>query len=119
MYALEMGLRLTARSYFTVTIATVNRPITARLEGYLRVLTTLGAYRREHLAAGTVVATSGALCLPCLAAFGTALGFISKTLGLQEFLFLSAEVEGSPAIGALERLILKTHWMTSSLLNFS
>jgi hypothetical protein len=34
---------------------------------------------------------------------------------LEELLVLSAEGKGSPAIGTLDRLVLKTHWMASSL----
>jgi hypothetical protein len=49
-----------------------------------------------------------------MAAFRTALGFISKAFGLEKILFLSAESEGCPTVGALERLVLKAHWMTSS-----
>ena len=43
----------------------------------------------------------------------------AKRLGLKELLLGSGEGEGSAAIGTLDGLILKTHWMTSSLLNFS
>jgi hypothetical protein len=34
---------------------------------------------------------------------------------LEKLLLLSAEGEGGSAIGTLERLVLKTHWMPSSL----
>jgi hypothetical protein len=34
-------------------------------------------------------------------------------------LFLSGEAEVGPAIGTLERFLLKTHWMTSFLKVFS
>ena len=112
LIGLKISLGLATRSYFAVTIAAVNRPITTGLEWYLCFFATFGTYRRVHLAVGTVVAiaaASGTLCLSCLAAIRTTLGFISITLGLVEFLFLSGETEGCSAIGALERLILKTH----------
>jgi hypothetical protein len=34
-------------------------------------------------------------------------------------LFPSAETKGGSTIGTLDRLVLKTHWVTSSLLNLS
>lgn len=36
-------------------------------------------------------------------------------LGCEEILFLSTEDKGSPTITALERLVYKTHWVTSFL----
>ena len=60
-----------------VAIATINRSIFAGLEWYLGSFSTLGAYRRKHLALGPVaiaiipiaVATVAVLpCLPFLAA---------------------------------------------------
>jgi hypothetical protein len=50
---------------------------------------------------------------------GTALGLIGKASRLEELLLLSAENECSPTIGTLEILVLETHWMTSSLRDFS
>jgi hypothetical protein len=70
----------------------------------------------ESVAAAT---TSIPLCLPCLSARGAALGLISIALGLKELLFLSGEAEVGPAIGTLDRFVLKTHWMTSFLKTFS
>jgi len=55
------------------------------------------------------------LGFPGFAACGTALGLIGIALGLEELLFLSVEGELGSTIGALELLVLKTHWMTSSL----
>jgi len=118
----EIKLTLSTRSDFAVAIATVNRPVTARFEGYFGILATLGAYHGKHLAWGSIaaVATVSVLpCFPCLAAFGTALWLISIALRLEKLLVLNAEGECSPTIGALERLVLKTHWITSSLMNFS
>ena len=110
---------LSAQSDFAVAIATVNRSITAGFEGDLGVFTALGTCCRKHLALESIVATSMTLWFPCLAARGTALRLINIASGLEELLFLSAEGEGSPTIGTLERFVLKTHWMISSLSNFS
>ena len=117
MYILKVELALFVHSDFTVALTTIHRSTFSGLERYLSFLTTLGAYRREHLASGPVaVATiSVTLCLPCFATCGTALRLISIAFGLKELLFLSAESEGSPTIGTLDRLVLKAHWMTSSL----
>ncbi len=66
-----------AQSDLIVAIAAINRAIFAGLEWYLGSLSTLGAYRRKHLALRPVaivivpiaVATVAILsCLPCLAA---------------------------------------------------
>ncbi len=49
---------LPGHSDFTVAIATIDRPITARFEGYLGVLATLSAFCGKHLASGAVLAVS-------------------------------------------------------------
>jgi len=56
------------------------------------------------------------LCFPGFSAGGTALRLIGIAFSLEKLLFLSAECEGSPTIGALECLVLKAHWITSSLI---
>jgi hypothetical protein len=84
------------------------------LEGDFGGFTALGAGGGEHLTFGTESAaiTFG---LPCLTAFGTALGLIGIAFGLEEFLVFSAERKSSAAIGTRKGLVLKTHWMASSL----
>ena len=123
MYALKVKLTLSTHFDLTVAIATVHRSTATRFEGYFGVFTALGTYRREHLALGPIavaVATiSILLCFPCLAALGATLGLVGVAFGVKKLLFSGVEGEDSPAIGTLERLVLKTHWMTSSLLNFS
>jgi hypothetical protein len=112
---------LSARSYFAVAIAAVDGPAVGRLKRHFGVFAALGACGGKHLARGSVAitTTSAPVCLPCLPARGTSLGLIGIALGLKELLFLSGEAEISPTIGALDGFVLKTHWMTSSLLNFS
>jgi hypothetical protein len=114
---------LSTQSDFIVAIATIDWPAIGRLKRHLGVFAALGAYGRKHLAwepvAVTTISISIPLCLPCLSAWGTALGLISIALGLKELLFPSGEAEVSPTIGTLDRFVLKTHWMTSFLLNFS
>jgi len=112
---------LSTHSDSTVAIATIDRPAIDRLKRHFGVFAALGAYGRKHLAWEPVVVTTTSipLCLPCLAAWRTALGLISIALGLKELLFLSAEGEVSPTIGTLDRFVLKTHWMPSFLKNFS
>jgi len=108
---------LSTRSDFTIAIAAIDRPACRGSERYLCVFAALRARGGKHLAWGPVAVTktSVPLCLPCLSAWGTALGLISIALGFIELLFLSGEAEVGPAIGALERFLLKTHWMTSFL----
>jgi hypothetical protein len=48
-----------------------------------------------------------------LAVRWAALEVIGVASGRQRLLLVSAESEGSPAIGTLEKLILNTNWMTS------
>jgi len=117
-----------AQPYFTVAINAVNRPVTMRFKRYFSFLATLGAHCRELLASGgiavviitiAIVAVSVLSCFPSLTAFGATPRLIGKAFRLEELLFPSAESEGSPTIGTLDRLVLKVHWMTSSLLNFS
>ena len=110
---------LSTGANFTVAIATVHRSIAARLKGYFSVFATLSACCRKHSAwrPVAIAAISGAFRFPCLATFGTALGLISVTLGLEELLLVSAEGEGSATIGTLERFVLKAHRMTSFFFN--
>jgi hypothetical protein len=106
---------LSSWSDFLVAIAAVDRPAAGRRERHLRVFAALGACGGKHLACGPVATATTAvpLCFLGLPARGTALGLIGIALGPVELLFLSREAEISPAIGTLERFLLKTHWMTS------
>jgi len=108
---------LSTGSDFTVAIAAIDRSATSRLKRHLSVVPALRARGRECLAWGpvAVATTSVSLCLPCLSAWGTSLGLIRIALGLIELLFLSGEAEVSPTVGALDRFVLKSHWMTSFL----
>jgi len=117
MHALKFKLDLFVQFDFIVALATIHRSAFSWLERYFGLLTALGARYREHLASGPVAVAiiSVTLCFPGFAAGGTALGLVGIALGLEELLFLSAEGEVSPTIGALELLVFKTHWMTSSL----
>jgi len=63
-----------------------------------------------------VVIVSVTACLPCVAAFGATLGLVGIASGLEQLLLVSAESELLPTVGTFERLVLKRHWMTSSLL---
>jgi hypothetical protein len=98
----------------TVAIRAKNRLIATRFKRDFRLFATLGAYYGEHLAVDAAAAAAIITLFPGTAAVRTALRLIGKTLGLVEFLFLSGECEGGSAIGALDRLVLKDHWMTSS-----
>ena len=57
--------------------------------------------------------------LPYGAARGTELWSISEAFRHEEFLLPSAKREVCPTVGTAYRLILKIHWMSSVLLNFS
>ena len=108
-------ISLSARSNFSIAIAAVYRPITARFKRNFGTFTTLGACCREHLARSSVTATAVTRRLPCLTTFRTALWLVNIALGLEELLFFNTEGKCSTAIGAWKRLILKNHWTTSSL----
>jgi hypothetical protein len=62
-----------------------------------------------------IVAVSVLSCFPSLTAFGATLGLVCIASRLELFLFLSAKGKSITAIGTFEGLVLKTHWMTSSL----
>tara|TARA_B100000315_G_C14268778_1_gene447672 strand:- start:240 stop:545 length:306 start_codon:yes stop_codon:yes gene_type:complete len=101
VYALRFHTpTLPTKSKFTVAITAVNRPITARFKRYFGVLAALATSHGEHLASGHETA-SETLCLPCLAALRTALWLINIAFGLEKLLFLNAESESCPTIGAL------------------
>jgi hypothetical protein len=98
---------------FTVAIATVNRSVPTRFEWYFGILATIGTNRGKHLALGpkaiAIVSVSISLWLPCLTAFGTALGLVNITLGFVKLLIFSAVRESNATIGTLEFFVLKTH----------
>ncbi len=105
---------LSTYSDFTVAVTTIDRPAIARLKGHCSVLATFGAFCRKHLALGSVAAVfvaivSVLLRLSRLPARWAALGVVGIAPGRKEFLLVSAESEGSSAVGTLDRLVLKTH----------
>jgi hypothetical protein len=118
------GVSLSTGSYFTVAITAINRSALTGFEGYGSFLAAIGAYRRVHLTPGCVAvaaisvaitAVAVARRLPCLTAFGAAFGLVGIASRLEQLLFLSAEGKSITAIGTFEGLVLKTHWMASSL----
>ena len=68
-----------------VAVATVDRPALSRLEGYLSVLTALGASYGEHLARATAVlaATSTASIAAATASIASASASASATVPLR------------------------------------
>jgi len=126
MFISQTNSRLPACSYFTVAITAIHWSTLAGLERYFSFLTTLSAHRWEHLASGCVAVAiisvaastiSVLSCFPCLTAFGAAFGLVSIASRLELLLFLSTKGESITTIGTFEGLILKTHWMASSLKN--
>ena len=117
MYVLKAKLALPTHSGFIVAIATIYWSTFTGLERYFGVFATLGAHCGECLPLGPVAVATIAvtLCLSCLAAWETSLRLINIALRREELLLLSTEGEGSPTIGTLDRLVQKTHRMTSSL----
>jgi len=112
-------LALSGQLDFTVAITTIYRSVFAGLKRYFSIFTTFSAYRREHLASGRpVAAVYISLWLPCLATWGAALRLVGIAFRREEFLFLSTERKSSATVRTLEWLVLKSHWMTSSLLVF-
>ena len=110
---ISVRLELATHSDFTIAIAAIHRLVATWFEGYFGVLAALSAHYRKHLAGGAVASVSGTLRLPGLATRRTALWVVGIAPGRKEFLLVSAESEGSSAVGTLDGLILKTHWMTS------
>ena len=92
----------------------------SRLKRYFRVFPAPGVEGTNHSPFGTVAVVSLArtLCLVGPAACRATLRLVGKAFRLEELLFPSAESEGSPTIGTSDWLVLKTHWMTSSLQNY-
>ena len=112
-------ISLSYRSDFAIAIAAVNRPITAGLERYFSFLATLGTDYGKHLAGSPITAAPETLAFPCLTARRTAFGLVGVSSGLKKLLLFRAVDKGLATIGTLDRLVLKTHWTTSSLWYFS
>jgi hypothetical protein len=53
------------------------------------------------------------LLSPGFSALGTTPGLVGQTFRRKELLLPSGKSEDNSAIGTLNRLVLKTHWMTS------
>ena len=121
MYTVKVKLVLSVHSNRTVVITTIHRSAFTRLKRYFRVFPAPGVEGTKHSPLRTVaiVSTARTVCFVGSAACGTTLRLIGKAFRLEELLFPSAESEGSPTIGTLDRFVLKTHWMTSFLRNFS
>jgi hypothetical protein len=64
----------------------------------------------------TIICTFGAVLLAGVTAFSAALGLVGVTPRFEQLLFVSAVGEFITAIGTFERLVLKRHRVTSSLL---
>ena len=93
---------ISGHSGLVIAIAAIYRPAVARLKRDLCLLAAAGADHGIHLPRRITAAGAVAFRFPCLAAGRAALGIVGKTLGLEELLFLRTEVEGGPAIGALD-----------------
>ncbi|MBA7692836.1 hypothetical protein ES703_101405 [subsurface metagenome] len=118
MYVLQTKSSLSAQFDFVVAIPAIHGSTFTRLKRDFSFFATLSTNRREHLTIGRPIAVatiSVPLCFPCLTAFGATLGLISIVPRLEKLLFLYAKGEFIPAVGTFERLVLKRHWMTSSL----
>ena len=110
---------------FPVAIAAVNRLAAAGFEGDFGLFAATGTCGREHLALAAITAAIAvsaavsrvalALRLSGVAAFWTAFGLVGKAFVSEELLLGSSEGKICPTVGTIDGLVLKTHWMTSSL----
>jgi len=87
------------------------------LEGDFGCFAALGTGSGEHLTTRAAAAASKTLGLPGLTALGAAFRFVRVTFRLEKLLVFGTERKGRATIGTCEGLILKSHWMTSSLKN--
>jgi len=99
-------LALPARSERVIALATIYWPTFTGLEGHLSIFATLGTDYRVHLpprprAVATISVTPG---FPGLAALRTALWLVSVAFRSKKLLLPGSEGE---------RLVFKSHWMTS------
>ena len=118
-YIILTGLPSTALSALVVAAAAIHRPTFSRLEGYLRLSATLSTYRGEHLAIGpttTAIATTGTLPSSRLTAGWASFGLVGVPLFGEELLLFGAEGNTCAAIGTLQRLVIKGHEMTASII---
>ena len=94
-----------------VAVAAVYWSVSSRLEGDFRVLPTLGAHCREHLATWCeATAILGcALCSSCLTTSRAALRLVRVALGPEEFLLVGAKGELDATIDTLKCLVLGNH----------
>jgi hypothetical protein len=110
--------RTSSAALLLEAVAAINRAVAARLEGYLRGATTVGAHGVKHLAlaalvsaaattaAATAIATAAVRCLAGSAAIGATRGGIVQSTACVEFLLTGGEGEILSTITATERLVL-------------
>ncbi len=105
-----------------VAIAAINGSVFTGFKGNFRIRAALSANYGEHLpgrpvsvSAAAAAAVAISLLLPGPATLLTAPGLILKTTRCVKLLLTGCKCEILSTISTLERFILKTHWMTSSL----
>jgi hypothetical protein len=117
-FACKFGVVLFVQFYLVVAVAAVNWPVFTGLEGYFSFLAALGAHYGVHLPRGPVaVSTIFAIALgfPGSTAIGTTFRLVLEATRSIEFLLSGGEGELASTVSTLELLVLKAHWMTSSL----
>ena len=111
------GLALLAEA-----VAAVDGPVAARFEGYLGILTALGADDRVHFAGSatataTAVATATAAAATAASGFlgsatrRAALGFVREPELVVTFLFSGREDEAAAALNAAQILVCEFHML--------
>jgi len=120
MYVIQCKVVLFTQFDFIVAITAINWPVFTRLKRHFGFGTALSAYYGVHFAwspraVSTIVIT---LRLPRPTAVRTAPRLILEATRCIKFLLSSCKSELLPTIRALEHLVLKAQWMTSSLLIF-
>ena len=111
------------RVRLAVAIRTIDGPVATGFKRHLGVFAASSAFDVEHLARSGAVASAAVAiasaaacvlrCFPCISASRAALRLVGIASGRKLFLFISAESEGSGAIGTRDGFVLITHWMTS------
>jgi hypothetical protein len=111
----SFALDLCVLSDGVVAIPAVHGLISPWLERYLGFLATASACHGKHLALWPETKTTATRTLrfPCSTAFRAALGLVSVAFGSEEFLLICGKSEVNTAVSTLDRLVCKTHWMTS------
>jgi len=105
----------TVQPDLVIATAAIDWSAFSRRKGHFGFLAAIGAHHRVHLSPGIIARRAVTSGSAQSAAKRASLRLIGIASGGEPLLLLGAEGVTESAVGTLEQLVHKTHWMTSFL----